>query len=202
MKSKRLKVGDIVAVKNKETFPCDLLILATSSLAGKLSSSNIFKIDLIFAGKCYVMTANLDGETNLKPKLAVRETRKLINVGLLKNLTGQIECQNPTPDLFSFSGLIQLEREGGAETHPVNLENLGLPGGSFNAKLPPEIQLVAVLRGTQLRNTEYILGLVTFTGPDTKMSQNSKINANKFSSVERTINLCFIAYLLLLLAEV
>ena len=44
VKSKRLKVGDIVAVKNKETFPCDLLILATSSLAGKLSSSNIFKI--------------------------------------------------------------------------------------------------------------------------------------------------------------
>ena len=62
--------------------------------------------------------------------------------------------------------------------------------------------LISVLRGTQLRNTEYILGVVTYTGPDTKMSQNSKINANKFSSVERTINLCFIAYLLLLLAEV
>ena len=62
--------------------------------------------------------------------------------------------------------------------------------------------LVLVLRGTQLRNTEYILGLVTYTGPDTKMSQNSKINANKFSTVERTINLCFISYLVLLLAEV
>ena len=34
------------------------------------------------------------------------------------------------------------------------------------------------------------------------MSQNSKINANKFSTVERTINLCFISYLTLLLAEV
>ena len=62
--------------------------------------------------------------------------------------------------------------------------------------------VVAALRGTQLRNTEYILGLVTYTGPDTKMSQNSKINANKFSTVERTINLCFICYLALLLAEV
>ena len=44
--------------------------------------------------------------------------------------------------------------------------------------------------------------MVTYTGPDTKMSQNSKINANKFSSVERTINLCFISYLTLLVAEV
>ena len=43
---------------------------------------------------------------------------------------------------------------------------------------------------------------MTYTGPDTKMSQNSKINANKFSTVERTINLCFISYLMLLLAEV
>ena len=109
VKSKRLEVGDIVAVKNKETFPCDLVVLATSSLAGK----------------CYVETANLDGETNLKPKLAVRQTRKYMKVSLLKNLTGQIECQNPNPDLFSFSGLIQLERELGTETHPVNLENLG-----------------------------------------------------------------------------
>ena len=62
--------------------------------------------------------------------------------------------------------------------------------------------LISVLRGTQLRNTEYILGVVTYTGPDTKMSQNSKINANKFSSVERTINLCFFSYLTLLVAEV
>ena len=62
--------------------------------------------------------------------------------------------------------------------------------------------ILSALRGTQLRNTDYILGVAVYTGGDTKMSQNSKINANKFSSVERTINLCFIAYLLLLLAEV
>ena len=44
--------------------------------------------------------------------------------------------------------------------------------------------------------------MAVYTGADTKMSQNSKINSNKFSSVERTLNLCFIAYLSLLLAEV
>ena len=49
IKSKDVEVGDILAVKCKENFPCDLIILAASSLKGK----------------CYVMTANLDGESNL-----------------------------------------------------------------------------------------------------------------------------------------
>ena len=181
--SKDVTVGDIVAVKDKEKFPCDLLLLSTSSLQGK----------------CYVMTANLDGETNLKPKLAVQQTRKFITVSFLKNLSGQIECQNPNPDLFSFSGRIELDKDLGKETFPVSLENLGLfKYSEFSYK----ILIFPALRGTQLRNTEYILGVAVYTGGDTKMSQNSKINSNKFSSVERTLNLCFIAYLSLLLAEV
>ena len=58
------------------------------------------------------------------------------------------------------------------------------------------------LRGTQLRNTEFILGVAVYTGQDTKMSQNSKITSNKFSSVEKTLNRCFILYLIVLLLEV
>ena len=107
-----VKVGDLLKISKDKFFPADLVLLASSEPDGM----------------CYVETANLDGETNLKPKLAVRQTRKYMNVSLLQNLTGQISCQNPSPDLFSFSGLIQLERELGTETHPINLENLGETG--------------------------------------------------------------------------
>ena len=92
IKSKDVRVGDILAVKNKEKFACDVLILSTSSLTGK----------------CYVMTANLDGESNLKPKMAVKETRKLMNISFLKSISGEVECQSPNPDLFSFSGRLDL----------------------------------------------------------------------------------------------
>ena len=50
MKSKDVHVGDIVRVKRDEGFPCDLVLISTSNSEGK----------------CYVTTANLDGETNLK----------------------------------------------------------------------------------------------------------------------------------------
>ena len=154
-------------MKNKEKFACDVLILSTSSLTGK----------------CYVMTANLDGESNLKPKMAVKETRKLMNISFLKSISGEVECQSPNPDLFSFSGRLDLVKDHGVEKCGVGVDNLAL-------------------RGTQLRNTDYILGVAVYTGEDTKMSQNSKITANKFSSIERTLNLCFISYLGLLLFEV
>ena len=219
IKSKDVGVGDILAVKSKEKFPCDLVLLATSSLQvsvhlycrepvvmslystvqcthvlyrtgyhKSVHYSTVYTctepvISSSLQGKCYVMTASLDGESNLKPKLALRETRKYMNVSFLKNISGHVECQNPSPDLFSFSGAATIVKDYGIEKCPIGIENLGM-------------------RGTQLRNTDYILGVAVYTGQDTKMSQNSKINANKFSSVERILNFCFILYLVLLLSEV
>lgn len=43
-------MGDIVKVKVNQGFPCDLVMLSSYDPEGK----------------CYVTTANLDGETNLK----------------------------------------------------------------------------------------------------------------------------------------
>ena len=46
----QVQVGDILCVEDDDELPCDLLLLSTSSANGKAS----------------VLTANLDGETNLK----------------------------------------------------------------------------------------------------------------------------------------
>ena len=44
------QVGDIVKVYMKKAFPCDLVMLSSHDIEGN----------------CYINTANLDGETNLK----------------------------------------------------------------------------------------------------------------------------------------
>ena len=50
MRSQDIRVGDIVRVNRDESFPCDLILISSSNSEGK----------------CYMTTANLDGETNLK----------------------------------------------------------------------------------------------------------------------------------------
>lgn len=54
---RQVKVGRIVKVLENQYFPCDI-VLINSSLP---------------KGVCYVETKNLDGETNLKHKKAVKE---------------------------------------------------------------------------------------------------------------------------------
>ena len=50
-----LMVGDIIKVEDEDYFPADLMLLCSSNLDGT----------------CYIMTSSLDGEKNLKQKLAI-----------------------------------------------------------------------------------------------------------------------------------
>ena len=59
-----------------------------------------------------------------------------------------------------------------------------------------------VLRGTKLKNTDSIYGCAVYTGPDTKMSQNSQKKGNKFSSIEVSMNKYLLMFLLLLFSEI
>jgi len=55
-KWRNLKVGQVVRINENEYFPADLLLLSSTGLEGL----------------CYVETKNLDGETNMKHKIAPR----------------------------------------------------------------------------------------------------------------------------------
>ena len=57
-------------------------------------------------------------------------------------------------------------------------------------------------RGTQLKNTEFAYGCAVFTGSDTKMSQNSRMKSNKFSSIEVIMNKYLILFMVILILEI
>lgn len=116
-------------------------------------------------GKAYVNTVNLDGENNLKEKNSVQETKEFRSLSELGNLKVFIECDQPNA-LFEWNCNFML---GESEKTPLSLKNL-------------------LLKGCILKNTEYVYGVVVYTGHDTKIIQNSKKPPNKVSNVLRKMN--------------
>lgn len=120
-------------------------------------------------GACYIDTMNLDGETNLKRKKAHDATvvsGEASHVQAAGLSSAVLRCEGPSGDLYHFNGVLELKS---GERVPVDANQL-------------------LLRGARLRNTHWIVGLVMFTGADTREMQNAKDAAYKQSNVERKMN--------------
>lgn len=57
-----VRVGDVLEIHNRENIPADLVMLSCSDPKGT----------------CFVMTSNLDGETNLKPRVVSPDVREAV----------------------------------------------------------------------------------------------------------------------------
>jgi phospholipid-transporting ATPase len=160
-----VKVGDIVRVESEEPFPADLVLLASSEPEGL----------------CYIETANLDGETNLKIKQAIPETANLVSPADLSRLSGRVRSEQPNSSLYTYEGTLTMDMGGGEKELPLNPDQL-------------------LLRGATLRNTPWIHGIVVFTGHETKLMRNATATPIKRTAVERMVNLQIIMLVSILLA--
>lgn len=149
-----VQVGDIIRVESEESFPADLVLLASSEPEGL----------------CYIETANLDGETNLKIKQAIPETAPLVSSSDLGRLGGKIKSEQPNSSLYTYEATLTMQAGAGEKELPLNPEQL-------------------LLRGATLRNTPWIHGVVVFTGHETKLMRNATAAPIKRTKVEKQMNL-------------
>ncbi|XP_040261801.1 phospholipid-transporting ATPase IG isoform X4 [Bufo bufo] len=164
--SEKIKVGDIVEVRDDETFPCDLILLSSS--CGD--------------GNCTVTTASLDGESNAKTYIAVRETSGFCSEEAVGNLRATIECEQPQPDLYKFVGRMNIYTNQEVKARSLGPENL-------------------LLKGATLKNTKKIYGVAVYTGMETKMALNYQGKSQKRSAVEKSINAFLVVYLFILVSK-
>jgi phospholipid-translocating ATPase len=120
-------------------------------------------------GVCFVETKNLDGETNLKLKKGLKETINILSAGDAEELEADVEYSIPCSDLNSFQGVAKMKMKSGTEESPIDSENL-------------------ILSGSVLRNTSFIIGIVMYTGLETKLSLNTGQPPIKRSRIERQMN--------------
>uniref|UniRef100_A0A671VLQ5 Phospholipid-transporting ATPase n=1 Tax=Sparus aurata TaxID=8175 RepID=A0A671VLQ5_SPAAU len=149
-KWRNIEVGDVVRLRKNDFIPADILLL---------SSSNPNSL-------CYVETAELDGETNLKFKLGLRVTdEQLQEERQLAEFDALIECEEPNNRLDKFIGTMLWQ----SERYPLDLDNM-------------------LLRGCKVRNTEECHGLVIFAGADTKIMRNGGKTRFKRTKIDELMN--------------
>uniref|UniRef100_A0A2P2MSF1 Phospholipid-transporting ATPase n=1 Tax=Rhizophora mucronata TaxID=61149 RepID=A0A2P2MSF1_RHIMU len=115
------------------------------------------------SGVAYIQTMNLDGESNLKTRYARQETALVVSEGC--TISGLIRSEQPNRNIYEFT---------------ANME--------FNGYRFPLSQSNIVLRGCQLKNTDWIIGVVVYAGQETKAMLNSAASPSKRSKLESYMN--------------
>lgn len=121
---------------------------------------------------CYVETKNLDGETNLKVKQSLKygNEHKISKADDIMDHQFQIDSEGPHPNLYSYQGnLSYIDANNSPQKEAITVNNM-------------------LLRGCFLRNTKWVVGMVIFTGDDTKIMINAGITPSKQSRVSRDMN--------------
>ncbi|KAI9495916.1 hypothetical protein BDB00DRAFT_810959 [Zychaea mexicana] len=200
-----LRVGDFVYLRNDDAVPADIAVLSTSEQDGL----------------CYVETQNLDGETNLKIMRSLQATSEINTVDDCKRSEFYVESEPPHANLYTYNGVLKwkVEMDGSGEDYMS-----GTAGGSSPMMTPSDLQPAGedadvddededavshekteaitssnvLLRGCVLRNTGWVIGLVLFTGNETKIMLNSGKTPSKRSKIEKATNPHVIANFVLL----
>lgn len=187
-------MGDIVFIKKDERIPADLVLL---------SSSND-------SGTTYLETSTLDGEKHLKPRFSPKETVKCVKgevdfgeetkkkkkrVGKCAvDLKMELSVQTPSASLYKFQGFIEMEitERRRSSTVSINQNQVAPKPVIKNIKKIPLTVKNFLFKGARMRNTDWILGVVAYTGPDTKIQINSSVSTSKLSKLENMMHLMII----------
>uniref|UniRef100_A0A3P9P581 Phospholipid-transporting ATPase n=1 Tax=Poecilia reticulata TaxID=8081 RepID=A0A3P9P581_POERE len=131
--SRKLTVGDVVYVKEDESFPCDLILLSSS------------RDD----GTCYVTTASLDGESSHKTYHAIQDTKAYKTEEEVNYIHATIDCEQPQPDLYKFRGNINIYMGNEPVSRSLASQNLLLRGATL--KNTEYIYGVAIYTGMETK---------------------------------------------------
>lgn len=113
-------------------------------------------------GIAYLETSNIDGENTLKIRLSPYKTCHLIDEISLSTYKATLKCEQPSERIYKFEGTITTKYN---DCFSLDQNNI-------------------LLRGAVLKNTDWIYGIVVYTGHETKIMMNSSETPSKRTKLE------------------
>lgn len=184
--SKNITKGDIFYIEKGNSLH---LKITEQKIGEKIPVDTVVLSSSFEDGTCFIETADLDGETNLKRRNAPSQTSEFNTPSRITRLIGKVECEQPNVNLNVFNGRLQFS------TTQISTQE----SSRSSIKYPSETQTISLsmdnilLRGTVLQNTDYVYGLVIFTGLNTKIMKNLRKSKQKISTLESRLKIFTIA---------
>ena len=160
-------VGDFVKVAQDEFFCADMVVVKSTE----------------DEGVCFVETKNLDGETNLKNKVVPKDLWGKFDhmQTAITNFEGSLSIDGPNNLIYKFEGQMEMKKESRLiNTGEDQMQQIGLSNDNI------------LLRGMSLRNVEEILGIVVYTGHETKIQMNTTKSSYKVSKMMQLTNMAIL----------
>jgi len=120
-------------------------------------------------GRVYIRTDQLDGETDWKLRKPTSYTQKIKGIDELSEIKGYFEIDAPYMNIYEFNGVINIDDHGTLIKEPLGLEN--------------------TLWANTILASKRALGVVVYTGMETRMQMNSSLPATKVGKLDLEINL-------------
>ena len=92
-------------------------------------------------------------------------------------LNCEIYCEKPNAEINKFTGKLSLKTSEVKAYSELSHKNL-------------------LLRGTKLKNTDWVVGITVYTGKNTKIMKNGCESSTKISNIERRVNNIILVILL------
>ena len=118
--------------------------------------------------QAFIRTDQLDGETDWKLRKAPGITQSLSERNIV-NINGYIEYEPPSKLIYNFQGLLKYQSEQGInQQEPLNLEN--------------------TMWASTVVASQKIIGIVIYTGKETRAQMNSSIPKYKLGILDQELN--------------
>ena len=120
-------------------------------------------------GKVYIRTDQLDGETDWKLRKPTAYSQRIRSLERIYEVNGYLNIDPPYQNIYEFNGVINFNDSGTLIKEPLGLEN--------------------TLWANTIMASKRALGIVIYTGKETRMQMNTSIAKTKFGKLDLEINL-------------
>ncbi len=167
--SKNGHIASVVTVPSSDIKVADVVLLTSGQ---RVPADMILLRTKDPSGLVFIKTDQLDGETDWKVRKSVSSFQKVTSDTDIWDIQGDFKIESPRKEIYEFAGNFNPHKKGDLEDH-VESESLGLEN---------------TLWANTVIASGAVLGIVIYTGAETRSAMNTNAPPSKIGKTDMELN--------------